>query len=307
MTHLILALSKGKDDPRHRAFDLVLTALIVMTGAEASWLEYTDGDHHHLIVRGESECVRAYLSSGRGPGVTTSLDGDPAKGRLGVIVPENHEQAANLLDLMARECSIILAIDRLFQILARRVCDVLQSMGSAVILVSLFGEASYVNSAAERILCKILEDIIGRPASFIDGPWVPCLMARPSQPAKGVMEYLIVEDKTMIVDWKVNPLSLNGTPQGWVIIIHDRTSDQHCEEAVSRAERLTTTATLVGALAHELRNPLSSARGLLQLIDSNSHPHKVAGYRDLVIREIDQSVRLLDEFLMLGKPANIDT
>jgi len=63
---------------------------------------------------------------------------------------------------------------------------------------------------------------------------------------------------------------------------------------------------LSGALAHELRNPLSAAKGLLQLMGRRRDPAKVKGYSDLVLKELERVTRLLNEFLLLGKPAELD-
>ncbi|MFA7468187.1 MAG: ATP-binding protein, partial [Desulfotomaculaceae bacterium] len=61
-----------------------------------------------------------------------------------------------------------------------------------------------------------------------------------------------------------------------------------------------------GALAHELRNPLSAAKGLLQLMGRRRDPDKMKGYSDLVLKELERVTRLLNEFLLLGKPADLD-
>lgn len=53
---------------------------------------------------------------------------------------------------------------------------------------------------------------------------------------------------------------------GWVLFVDDRTEFYKLREASRQAERLETTSVMVGALAHELRNPLSAAKGLLQLM-----------------------------------------
>jgi len=105
------------------------------------------------------------------------------------------------------------------------------------------------------------------------------------------------------VDWQVSPLIDEETVQGWVIFIKDRTDYYHWQSAVKKAERLAVTAGLVGSLAHELRNPLSAAKALLQLTRQKGDTHHSGGYIDLVERELDRVTRLLNEFLLLGKPA----
>jgi nitrogen-specific signal transduction histidine kinase len=105
------------------------------------------------------------------------------------------------------------------------------------------------------------------------------------------------------VDWQVSPLIDQETLQGWIIFIKDRTDYYRWQGAVKKAERLAITAGLVGSLAHELRNPLSAAKALLQLTRQKDEAHRSGGYIDLVERELDRVTRLLNEFLLLGKPA----
>lgn len=91
---------------------------------------------------------------------------------------------------------------------------------------------------------------------------------------------------------------------GWVILADDRTDFYNWQEAGHRAERLAITASMVGSLAHELRNPLSAAKGLLQLSGRKRDPEKASYYNDLILRELDRVTRLLNEFLLLGRVGN---
>ena len=90
-------------------------------------------------------------------------------------------------------------------------------------------------------------------------------------------------------------------------MVDDRSDYYRWQSAARRAERFASTSMMVGTLAHELRNPLSAAKGLLQLMIRKRNPEQTKGYVDLVLREIDRVTRLLNEFLLLGKPASIST
>ncbi len=108
------------------------------------------------------------------------------------------------------------------------------------------------------------------------------------------------------IDWQANPLREGNDLAGWVLIIDDRTDYYRWQEAARKAELLATTATMVGTLAHELRNPLTAAKGLLQLMGRRHDPEKNRGYANLILRELDRVTSLLNEFLLLGRAAEME-
>jgi two-component system, sporulation sensor kinase C len=69
-----------------------------------------------------------------------------------------------------------------------------------------------------------------------------------------------------------------------------------------RAEQLTMAGTLAAAIAHEIRNPLTSLRGFIQLSQSN----KQANYADIMLMEIDRINDIVNELLVLAKPQKGD-
>ncbi len=103
------------------------------------------------------------------------------------------------------------------------------------------------------------------------------------------------------MDWQLYPLCDGEEPLGWLVVADNRTDYYHWQKTGQQAERMANTSAMVGSLAHELRNPLSAAKGLLQLVGRKRDPEKIAGYSNLIIRELDRATRLLNEFLLLGK------
>lgn len=67
-------------------------------------------------------------------------------------------------------------------------------------------------------------------------------------------------------------------------------------------QKLEVIGQLAAGMAHELRNPLTSIKGFLQLIHKeHSHPERVKSYFDIISKEFDRLHVLLNHFLTLAR------
>ncbi len=305
MNQIVLSVFGGEGNGLGQSLDLILSALVILLDAQGSWLEYYDGERQNLLVKGDEEAVSLFLENHQGRAETVSIDANNIKGRLGVLTPAESEQAAALLPLLAQECVIAFEINHLFKLLQNRLTQVLGAVTSAILLVDQRGSISDVNKAAEQLLGRPFLDIIGQPLAGLPGPWIPFFKEKVEKSIVGRMDPIGHGSGVRWVDWQMSPVRDGETTVGWLILADDRTDYMRWQEAARQAERFATTATMVGALAHEMRNPLSAAKGLLQLIGRKKEPEKTKGYSDLILRELDRITRLLNEFLLLGRPAEM--
>ncbi len=305
MNQIVLSLFQGEGDALQRSFDLVLSALVILLDARASWLECRGEGGTSLQVKGDRPAVESYLKDDQGPAVSFDINTGSTRGRLGVFAPADQEQAKALLPQMAQECVIVFEVARLFKLLHSRLAQVLGSIGSAVVLVDRYGCVTYANKAAEQLLGRPALTLIGKPHADIPAPWTRFIKSDMGGQVTGRMDPVGQGTEMRWVDWQLSPLGEDGTALGWLILAEDRTDFTRWQNAAREAERLYTTTTMVGKLAHELRNPLSAASGLLQLVGRKREPDKVKGYVDLIMRELERVTRLLNEFLLLGRPADM--
>lgn len=95
----------------------------------------------------------------------------------------------------------------------------------------------------------------------------------------------------------------NGEMIGTTCLFRDLTVERLLEEKARRSDRLTALGELAAGVAHEMRNPLTTIRGYLQILPQFKDDDEfLQEFSDNLIREIDRLTRLTDDLLNMAKP-----
>ncbi|WP_337019469.1 ATP-binding protein [Oceanobacillus massiliensis] len=85
-----------------------------------------------------------------------------------------------------------------------------------------------------------------------------------------------------------------------LVLLRDVTYKQETEEMMVRSEKMNIAGQLAAGIAHEIRNPLTSLKGFLQLLQAGvSHKEE---YFNVMIEEIDKIESITSELLFISKP-----
>lgn len=95
--------------------------------------------------------------------------------------------------------------------------------------------------------------------------------------------------------------NMDGSLAGLVGVILDITDRKQLEKEVVVLERLNIMAEMAAGIAHEIRNPMTTARGFLQMLSHKQDLENYREYFDLIIEELDRANAIITEFLSLGK------
>ncbi|WP_161524635.1 ATP-binding protein [Alteribacter lacisalsi] len=80
-------------------------------------------------------------------------------------------------------------------------------------------------------------------------------------------------------------------------------TNQRMKEDLRKSEQLRTVSELAASVAHEVRNPMTVARGFVQLMQSSSSlTNSEKKYLQLTISEIDRAQHIISDYLNLAKP-----
>jgi two-component system, sporulation sensor kinase A len=87
------------------------------------------------------------------------------------------------------------------------------------------------------------------------------------------------------------------------VIIRDISERKKNEELMINSEKLYVAGQLAAGIAHEIRNPLTSLKGFLQLMAKGKQKdNNTAAYFDIMHSELDRIEGIVSELLMLSKP-----
>ncbi|MBM7598449.1 two-component system sporulation sensor kinase A [Virgibacillus halotolerans] len=172
-----------------------------------------------------------------------------------------------------------------------------------IILLNDEEELLFVSKSVERILAYNVADLIGMHWNDIISP-------------EDVKRY-IVRDSEMNQIFNVNVLHKNGkyiwtectvekmedqttSKNYYMLSLVDITDRKDAEELMIRSEKMSVAGQLAAGIAHEIRNPLTSLKGFLQLLQAGV-PRKET-YYDIMIDEIDKMETITSELLFISKP-----
>lgn len=81
---------------------------------------------------------------------------------------------------------------------------------------------------------------------------------------------------------------------------------EHIEVEIDKLERFNIIGQLAAGLGHEVRNPMTTIKGFLQMLQNKTELHTYKNYFDLMIEELDRANSIISDFLSLAKNKPID-
>ncbi|MFD2445472.1 ATP-binding protein [Bacillus sp. CGMCC 1.16607] len=93
----------------------------------------------------------------------------------------------------------------------------------------------------------------------------------------------------------------------FIILIENLREIRQIRLEMQNAEKLRVISELTSVFAHEIRNPMQVTRGFLQLLNEPDLPDKKKEYIQLSIEELDRANEIINDFLSLGKPSEVNS
>lgn len=91
-----------------------------------------------------------------------------------------------------------------------------------------------------------------------------------------------------------------------ISIISDITEIKKIEQEMIRFDQLNLVGEIAASIGHEVRNPMTSVRGFLQMMQEADGESGHREYYDLMIDEVDRVINIMNEFLLLARDKKVD-
>src|SRR5258706_1342326 len=177
--------------------------------------------------------------------------------------------------------------------------NIIQSISSGLITTGLDGRITLANHAAQKLMERTADQLLGKPVTqlFLD--------ALPNGESQTHAEVRFDTKATFRKTVRVRVAALNVPERGllgYVYALDDLTEIRRLEREVRMQDRLAAVGRLAAAIAHEIRNPLTSIAGSVSMLSgipemSEEHRHLL----DIVTRESQRLNGIITDFLAYSR------
>jgi two-component system sensor histidine kinase PilS (NtrC family) len=187
---------------------------------------------------------------------------------------------------------------------------IIESMNSGLVTVNSNYIVTEFNRSAARILGISPDDARGKPVSDVVGPASPEL----DQKLIDAIETGREEDRGEVLartgSGRSIPLGVSvsllkdcsGDVYGAVLVFQDLTEVKSLSERIRLADRLAALGEMSAAIAHEIRTPLASICGSIEMLRDSLAPNKEdARLVELILKESDRLRNIIDHFLEFAR------
>lgn len=188
--------------------------------------------------------------------------------------------------------------------------EVVTNLPVGLIATGRDGKIAFFNAAAEKITGLKLKEARGKePDTVLPSQWCGLkeVLDRGEPILEQDMECAFTQRKAVPVSVSASQI-INEAGQfvGHILILRDLGEIRRLQEEIRRKEKLAALGGLAAGVAHEIRNPLSSIKGLASYFKSKF----VDGSEDkeaanVMIQEVERLNRVISELLEFARPSEL--
>ncbi len=190
--------------------------------------------------------------------------------------------------------------------------SIINSISSGLIALDARARVILFNPAAEEMFSKKSSACLGEPihellpdiaAYFSHQERTSELTLRRGVPFADI-PYKRPGQKPMHLRLSLSPLQFGpDLEQGHILVFQDMTSIRKIEQKMKKVEGLALIGELAAGIAHEIRNPMASISGSIQMIKGRLGKDDInSRLMEIVLREIKRLNELVNDFLLFARP-----
>lgn len=188
---------------------------------------------------------------------------------------------------------------------------IVESLTSGLVTLDPQGRISFWNHTAERITGIKSEEVRTQPFIEMFPNSEPHLEKKMGDGKKNFTPwrwetvFKTRKGEQKILGFSVTDLHHSGEKgEGKLIMFQDLTAYREMEEKVKQADQLAAVGEIAARMAHEIRNPLTSVSGAIEVLQKNAGlDSQDKRLMNIVVRETERLNQLLTDFLIYAKPS----
>jgi len=228
---------------------------------------------------------------------------------FGILAQTFNEMANRLKESFAKireQNKILCKREQEFKTLVENAEDIILRVDDKLNILYINPIFERYNFVATDAVCGQKLDVLGIPDSFLKT--IKDIYDHSETISKNMLiefEFITNKEETLNFQAHVIPeFYLAGELETILLIIRDITQQKQMEKQIARLDRLNVIGEIAAGIAHEIRNPMTTVRGFLQILSTK---HQAYGsYYDIMIEELDRANAIITEFLSLAKNKRVD-
>ena len=183
--------------------------------------------------------------------------------------------------------------------------SIIESVETGVMTTNLRGRIKTFNKAAQSITGRAFGDVVNRPIGDVFPEFGP-FFEHGTQTSHSRKEVQITTRVGLDVHLgcSVSPLKDGrGRHIGSILIFQDLTEIKRMEESLEKSRKLALIGEMAAGLAHEMRNPLASITGSIELLSQGAQLEETdRQLMQIIMRSKVRLENFVRDFLMLARP-----
>lgn len=181
----------------------------------------------------------------------------------------------------------------------KQIVNILESIADPFIVLDRDLRYTYLNREAEKHLARQKKELLGKKILDVFPQFDHFLLEKYRKAIRenksAYFEFYSTESEKwfQVIAYPIE--------DGLLTYFRDISGEKLTEREMARLESLNLIGQMAGSLGHELRNPMTTVRGLLQLLGSKEECAEFADYFKMMIAELDRANSIITLFLSLAK------
>jgi len=184
--------------------------------------------------------------------------------------------------------------------------DVLESIPDSLITLDQDEQVVSCNRNAEKLLERRSTNIMGKKLIDIFPDCPPEILTTQNIVEKDAVHQLTGDRSVPIKIASAQLMDHQGKRIGRVLVMRDVAQLRSMEQQLEHSRRLAALGSMAAGIAHEVRNPLGTLRGLAHFFGAEDGATEACKeYSKFMISEVDRLNQLVTELLQFGAPRDV--